>query len=70
MVIESPENPAKKAEQAAGIGLVWGESAQHQAEIVQIGVAHGGGGVVRGLHNLIDEVCEQVEALGGGWGGG
>src|SRR5580658_4878395 len=65
---EPLENAAEEAEGAAHVLGCEGEAAKKQAQVVLIGLAHGGRRVARGQHHRADDIGEELEA--GGWGAG
>ena len=72
---DAPKNATEKPQDPARVALREGEPAQQQIEIVAIGLLHGRGGVVCGLHGLghdcgheIEVACARGVALGGGSG--
>lgn len=66
--LEAAEDAAEEAEGAALIGGGEMEAAQHEAEVVLVGGLHVSRGIVRGEHDLLDEISEDVEVAGGGAG--
>lgn len=66
-MLEPPENPPEEAEDAAGVGARESEAAQEQIQVVAIGVAHRGRGVVGSGRGLGDNFREEIEIAGCGW---
>jgi hypothetical protein len=67
LAAEAIKNAAKEAKDAARVGLGEREAAKQEAQIVAVGLAHGGRRVARGERDLVDDLSEAFE-VGGGCG--